>query len=475
MPRSANTASCSALFRKLFRSFAHHQLTSQAHLPSPPFLNIHGLTATGKSSILRSYFHLSRIPHTIINVRECITARHLLERIVAASLDTLDEFYDEMIDRRPYARTENLSALCVNMAKLLEGRGKLVVVLDAMDKLREGGGTLIAALGRLGETVRVWHTIHRTFYNHLTLLQVPALSLLLTTTLPIPPSVLHTSSTPSLSFPPYTRPQLLTILNTNPPKIFLFPPSADLYPDYTPDLAAEDSAWLWSRFLPAVYDSLAKHTGRDLLSFRSSATRLWRPFVAPVLAGQFGTRDFSRIMVNRRHLFQGEDAVLDRVITAATSVPAKMVMHDLPFYTTHLLIAAYLASYNPSRTDVTYFMKHTDKRKNKRRAPSNTVANANKGRKISRHLLTPSPFTLDRLFAIFRAILDGSVPQVADMYTQIATLTSMRLLVRMGAGGNGDVLEVGGRWRVGFGWEYVRALGRSVNIEVGEYVVGGVD
>jgi origin recognition complex subunit 5 len=102
---------------------------------------------------LRSFFHLSRIQHTIINVRECITTRHLLERIVAASLDALDVFNDEKIDRRPYARTENLSALCVNMEKLLEGRDKFVLVLDAVDKLREGGGTLIAALARLGEMV----------------------------------------------------------------------------------------------------------------------------------------------------------------------------------------------------------------------------------------------------------------------------------------------------------------------------------
>jgi len=74
--------------------------------------------------------------------------------MIAASLDALDEHHDEKIDRRPYARTENLSALCVNLAKLLEGRGKFVLVLDAVDKLRESAGTLIAALGRLGESVR---------------------------------------------------------------------------------------------------------------------------------------------------------------------------------------------------------------------------------------------------------------------------------------------------------------------------------
>ncbi|KAL1591880.1 hypothetical protein SLS59_010007 [Nothophoma quercina] len=299
----------------------------------------------------------AQLPYTIINVRECITTRHLLERMVAASLDALEEADDEKIDRRPYARTENLSTLCVNLQKMLEGRGKFVLVLDAIDKLREGGGTLIPALGRLGEAI-------------------PNLALIVTTTLPIAPSLRHSSSIPYIAFPAYTRPQLLTILGKNPPKVFVTPPSAEKFPDYTPDLAVEDDAWLWNRFLGAVYESLSKHTGRDLLSFRSTALRLWHEFVAPIVKGEFGTRDFSRLMVNRRHLFQGEEAVLDRIITPkpSTTDPTAAVVRrkavpgivqNLPFYTTHLLIAAYLASYNPARTDVTYFMKHTDKRKNK--------------------------------------------------------------------------------------------------------------
>lgn len=94
-------------------------------------------------------------------MRECITARHLLERIVAASLDALEEFYDDEFERRRYARTENLSALCVNMGKMLAGRGRFVLVLDAVDKLRDAGGTLIAALARLGETVRSHPDISR--------------------------------------------------------------------------------------------------------------------------------------------------------------------------------------------------------------------------------------------------------------------------------------------------------------------------
>lgn len=318
---------------------------------------------------------------------------------------------------------------------------------------------------------------------------------MLVTTLPIP-HALHRPGTPHLHFSPYNRTALLTILGQQPPKIFLTPPSAEQYPDYTPDLAAEDDEWLWGRFITTVYDALSKHSGRDLVSFRLAATRLWRPFVEPVVNGTFGTRDFSRLMVNRRALFQVEDSVLDKIIADNTNIsthstttngsviPAalgtkrkvRFIAHDLPFYTKHLLIAAYLASYNPSRTDVTYFMKHTDKRKNKRRAPGATAGvTKSKHRKISRHLLTPSPFSLDRLLAIFRSLLVETVPQVADLYTQIATLTSMRLLVRAGGVGSSDVLDPGAKWRVNFGWEYVRSLGRGVNLEVGEYLVGGVD
>jgi origin recognition complex subunit 5 len=222
--------------------------------------------------------------------------------------------------------------------------------------------------------------------------------------------------------------------------------------------------------------------------------RLWRDFVAPIVDGTFGTRDFSRLMVKQRHMFQTDNAVLDRIISSQddakeaaagggllaapntkTLAKRKTIQHDLPYYTTHLVISAYLASYNPSRTDTTYFMKHTDKRKNKRRVYSNSGVTKSKHRRISRHLLTPSPFPLDRLLAIFRSLLEGSVPQLADIYTQIATLTSMRLLVRVGGAAGADPLDAGARWRVNFGWEWVRSLGRTVNIEVGEYLVGGVD
>ncbi|KAH7117628.1 origin recognition complex subunit 5 C-terminus-domain-containing protein [Dendryphion nanum] len=450
-------------------------------LPSPSLLVAHGLTATGKSSIVKRYLQLVQIPHTIISSRECITGRHLLERTTVACLDALDDDGHHM-DRRQYARTESLNTLVVHLQEMLDGKEKFVLVFDGVDKQREPPPTLLPALARFGESI-------------------PNLSIIFITTLPLS-TQLHKPGVPHMHFPAYDRSSLVKILNASPPKIFLTPPTPENFPDYTPDVAAEDDAWLWNRFLGVVWDSLSKHTGRDLVSFRNTSLRLWREFVAPIVDSTFGTRDFARLLINRRHLFQLEDAVLDRIISTENPFPSistsngtliapptpsaktaalakrKTIQHDLPYYTTHLLIAAYLASYNPSRTDPTYFMSHMDKRKNKRRVHTNGagIATKSKHRRISRHLLTPSPFSAERLLAIFRAlVVDGPVPQVADVYTQIATLTSMRLLVRVGGAGSADLLDAGARWRVNFGFEWVRGLGRVVDIEVGEFLVGGVD
>lgn len=130
------------------------QLTNrQQSLPSPPILVAHGLTATGKSSLIKAFLLHSGIPFAIVRSQECITGRHLLERMVAASLDAVDEFDGTRIDRRPFARTENISALAVNLGRLLDGRGKFILVLDGIDKQREPPPTLLPALARLGEIV----------------------------------------------------------------------------------------------------------------------------------------------------------------------------------------------------------------------------------------------------------------------------------------------------------------------------------
>lgn len=123
-------------------------------LPLPPLLVAHGLPCTGKSVLIKAFLEASALPHVIVNCRECITGRHLLERTVAGCLAALDAIGDGEIDRRPYSRTENLSSLVVNLQKMVDGRREsLVVVFDGIDAQREAPPTLLPALARFGELV----------------------------------------------------------------------------------------------------------------------------------------------------------------------------------------------------------------------------------------------------------------------------------------------------------------------------------
>lgn len=58
----------------------------------------------------------------------------------------------------------------------------------------------------------------------------------------------------------------------------------------------------------------------------------------------------------------------------------------------------------------------------------------------------------------------------ADVQMAIATLTSLRLIAKMGSANAGDTLDGGSRWRVAVGWEVVRGLARSVGIEAEDYL-----
>lgn len=66
----------------------------------------------------------------------------------------------------------------------------------------------------------------------------------------------------------------------------------------------------------------------------------------------------------------------------------------------------------------------------------------------------------------------GRLKGSADVQMAVATLASLRLLVRIGGGaGGGDGLEAGGKWKVNVGWEVVRGVARSVGVEVEDYLV----
>ena len=106
---------------------------------------IHGLESTGKSSITRIVLETLEIPHAIINSKECITGRQLLEQTIAAAAEALNE---------NAGRCESLAALQVQLSALLQTK-RLALVFDGIDGQREAPPTLIPALARIAESVSV--------------------------------------------------------------------------------------------------------------------------------------------------------------------------------------------------------------------------------------------------------------------------------------------------------------------------------
>lgn len=153
-----------------------------------------------------------------------------------------------------------------------------------------------------------------------------------------------------------------------------------------------------------------------------------------------------------------------------------------------LLVAAYLASHNAPRHDQTLFSTwHTGRRRRGGGVVGGGHIRATKKtrhRKIARKLLGPGAFVLERMVAIYAAtrrewvrggdeegVGAGTGSVDGDVGMAIATLASLRLLVRVGGAGGGDAMDRGGKWRVGVGWEVIRGVGRSMGVEVEEWLI----
>ncbi len=180
----------------------------QLNAPSPKNIVLYGLTATGKSGVVRavveqihqetsSYIDddmredymgeygegdpdndppihatLEKITcgrddglgYVVVNSQECITGRHLLERTAQLVAEAVD--WEGKLER-----CEDIARLVELLEKYLlgrgphwgnpsdggkggkSGRGKFVLVFDGIDKQPDAPATFLPALGRLGELV----------------------------------------------------------------------------------------------------------------------------------------------------------------------------------------------------------------------------------------------------------------------------------------------------------------------------------
>lgn len=374
---------------------------------------------------------------------------------------------------------------------------QFVLVFDAIDRQKDAPPTLLPALARLSEMVSTPCHAHAHTMCSPRHPQIPSLTTVFIMTSP-PPGCLRTSHVAHVHFPNYNKTDLVRILSATPPRPL-------------PNTTAAETADLWARFCGAVHDALTKSAARTLPAFRGACDSLWLRFTVPIREGNLGPKDFTKLLIAARVHFQDESLLDPGIIGRPPHqhAPSKLPIHSgqrtakapttqgsaapatatatattslaalLPTTARVLLIAAYLASHNTVRHDLTLFSTHHHGRRRRRGGASSAVAGQrSKHRKIARKLLGAHAFVLERMMAIFTTVrhewgIGGgggdALDADADVGMALATLSSLRLLLRVGAGG--DPLDRGGKWRVNVGWEVIRSLGRSMHVEVEEWLI----
>ncbi|KAH7925660.1 hypothetical protein BV22DRAFT_1194968 [Leucogyrophana mollusca] len=162
-------------------------------------------------------------------------------------------------------------------------------------------------------------------------------------------------------------------------------------------------------------------------------------------------------------------------------------VNNLPRMSKFILIAAFLASTNPAKSDMRMFGRGADERKKRRRKGGSPKKSRSQSAvaKIPQRLLGPAAFPLDRLLAILGALLEendvetrphaaeyklsGEYTEMevgrAQVYAAISELTSTRSLHRMTAP---DRLDGPPMFKCGISYEVALALAKGLGVPLSD-------
>ncbi|EMP32108.1 Origin recognition complex subunit 5 [Chelonia mydas] len=399
-----------------------------------PSIFIYGHTSSGKTYVMQTLLETLELPHVFVNCVECFTSRLLLEEILTqlqnlssenkhGSHVPCDTFNDFVRLFKQEIITQDLQNQTV------------YIVLDKAEQLREMEANVLPGFLRLQEMTDRNVTV--IFLSEI------VWELFRPNTGCLEPFTLY--------FPDYSIGHLQKILSHYHPPEY----SADFYAAYI-------------NILLGVFYTVC----RDLKELRHLAALNFTKYCEPVVRGEANERDTRRLWKNiESHLKKAMQTVYLREISSSQweriqqddGEPGHLkglsahAHVELPYYSKFLLIAAYLASYNPARTDKRFFLKHHGKIKKTNFLKKHEKANGGCGkggqhvpwptplpaapiglerrtadsgsrdrpnlrmRQTSNHLLGPKPFPLDRLLAILYSIVDNKVAPTANIFSQVST------------------------------------------------------
>ncbi|XP_009287332.1 PREDICTED: origin recognition complex subunit 5 isoform X1 [Aptenodytes forsteri] len=414
-----------------------------------PSIFIYGHTSSGKTYVMQTLLNTLQLPHVFVNCVEYFTSRLLLEEILIQL-----QSYSSETEQTSHVPCDTFNDFVRLFKQAVASREledqTLYVVLDRAEQLREMEVNILPGFLRLQELTDRNVTV--------VLLSEIVWELFRPSTGCFEPFTLY--------FPDYSIGHLQKILSQNHPPEY----SADFYAAYINILLGV--FYMVCRDLKEL-QHLSEEVIVMILLFQAMAALNFSKYCEPVVRGEANERDTRKLWKNiEPHLKKAMQTVYLREISSSQwerlqrddGEPGQLkglsahTHMELPYYSKFLLIAAYLASYNPVRTDKRFFLKHHGKIRK-----TNFMK---KHEKTSNHLLGPKPFPLDRLLAILYSIVDIRVAPTANIFSQITSLVTLQLLSMVG---HNDQLD-GPRYKCTVSLDFIRAIARTVNFDIIKYL-----
>ncbi|XP_063629344.1 origin recognition complex subunit 5 [Cydia splendana] len=431
--------------------------------PLPCALFISGSMATGKSLCVNTALRHLGYKHIIINCIECYSPKIIYESILC-------DLSEDESDTKCDSLQELVNGL--NRVEKKQIRYEpIVIVFDKAERLRSMAHSIMSAFLRLRElcnlnvcTIFISHIIYENFYFKMGVRE------------PI-----------TIYFNNYNKEELFKI-------IFLYHKSFihhlltsyDVHKDVQVELEKPE---LFANFLNAFL-SVFYRPCRDLIELQHMARVNFVKYCEPIIKNEIQAHDLPKLW---RHISPILKTSLEllylRISSSAPSVPSPgkenndwvqktynfentlkeeltstktfAQSFELPYYAKYLLIAAYLASYNPPKEDKRLFMKNHGKQ---RKRMQQVKAKAKIAEKLNTQL-GPKVFTLDRLLAIFYAILEEKIGLTSNLLAQIATLVELKLIA-----GSKEIDLDTAKYKCIVGYDFISAVAQTVGFNVRKYL-----
>ncbi|XP_064454882.1 origin recognition complex subunit 5-like [Ornithodoros turicata] len=394
-------------------------------------LYVYGCSSTGKTCLVQKILQKLQVKHAYVNVVATYTARMLFETIInqlACHVPSVENDFSN------YASCENTQEFLRHLKNVvsedLDCPSAIYIGIDNSERLRDFDPTVLATFLRLQELTK----------RHICVILISEIlwEKFRCGTGFCEPYFVH--------FPQYSRDDLVRILCS-----------------YRPDGYSED---FYAKFLHLLLSVFYVITC-NLRELQYVAQVNFKQFCAPIDDGSASEKDIHRLWRNvEPHMKKSLQSVYLKEVSSSqlermqsregepgTSAPKKSLV-ELPFYSKFLLLAAYMASYNPPSTDRKFFVKNQGK--TPKRRPSRAK------QKPNNHILGPKMFPLSRMLAIFYAIVDESVGPSSMIFAQIKTLVSLRLMAQVTA----DDQLSGPKYKCLVGLDFIREISRTVNFDV---------